>query len=402
MNFLRFKQKGSVFILMAITIPFLLLSSAIAVDVGALYVQRSHMQNIADAAALAGASQLQTSESAAKSLAQNYGKKNGETILDGQITFLTDGTTKKIRVDINKDAPLLFFKYFQDVLGTNIIPPFALTVHAIAASTGGTKNIFDYSLLSGAKEGEAINTKQTSQYAYKYNTSPDPRVMNLGSGGGNTYNGKIHSNYQIFTANNNNTTNALFSTVSSVGWTSNSSGIQNTPVATNSNAIDIAVASSPLSNIIANLKTNSNYLGNYSSGNYTTSFDTAVLAANGKGLYVHGNFKPDYTQSLANSTIIIADGDIFVPSENGRPLGDNHIIFCSLHGNIYYNFGSTFNGILYAPEGNIMVSGQVIFNGSIVGQTVIAADGNNIITHKDFPETSGAGSNSSTKIQLIE
>ena len=226
--------------------------------------------------------------------------------------------------------------------------------------------------------------------------------MNLGSGGGNTYNGPIYSNYKIF-ADNNNTVNGQVSTVDKNAWFQNppNNGDFSQALQTNQPAIDISVANSPLSDLIANLKTNPNYLGNYSSGDYTGPLDTGALAANGKGLYVHGNFKPGYTQSLANSTIIIADGDISIPSENNRPLGNNHIIFCSLHGNIYYNFGpSPFNGVLYAPEGNIMLSGQAVFNGSIVGQTLIAADGNNTITHTSFPETSSGSS--STKIQLIE
>lgn len=404
MNFLHLKQKGSVLILMAFTIPLLMLCSAIAVDVGSFYVQRSRMQNIADAAALAGATKLgEASTTDATTYAQAYINKNTSDSIDSiNITFpvSNDSSIKNIKVELIKNPPLLFFKFFQSTWSdwSKKTSPVVLTVHAIAAYNGGSKNIFDYSLISGAKNGDTINT---SKISYDSN-NPDPRVLNLGYGGGNTYNDLIHSNYQINKGGGNNTVNGTATTVDKNIWSNPSAILTLNGTANGSaDAIDISVTNSTLADMVANLKSNPNYLGNYSSSDYTGAFNTATLAANGKGLYVKGNFNPSYTQALTNSTIIIADGDISVPSPNGQNLSTNHIIFCSLHGNITFNFYGTFNGILYAPEGHIGLSGGgMTFNGSIIGQTLKVGDGNNTITHASFPET--GGSDSSTKIQLIE
>lgn len=103
MNRFHFNQKGSILMLMAFTIPFLFAISAIAVDCGYLYVQRSHMQNVADAAVLAGASKLGVGKTDAQQLALTYIEKNKKASDGGigigngiEISFPNEDSAKKI------------------------------------------------------------------------------------------------------------------------------------------------------------------------------------------------------------------------------------------------------------------------------------------------------------------
>ncbi|MBQ1866947.1 pilus assembly protein TadG-related protein, partial [Selenomonas sp.] len=48
-------QKGAILILTALLLPMLICGTGLAVDLGNIYVQKTRLQNTADAAALAGA-----------------------------------------------------------------------------------------------------------------------------------------------------------------------------------------------------------------------------------------------------------------------------------------------------------------------------------------------------------
>jgi Flp pilus assembly protein TadG len=374
MRQIRFCQKGSIIVLFALLLPTILAFTGLAVDLSYVYVQRSHMQNVADAAALAGATKLGTSNDAAQTLAETYITKNRDASDSGETvgyTFPSENNLKKIRVDITKDVPLFFWRYFGfDTMN--------LTVHATSSYQGASKNIFDYSIISGSPNG----------------------ILNLGPGGGNTYNGAIHSNYKISQGGGTNKAtgditavtakNDMWSTTSSSFTYDKSKAIGGQP------SIDISVANSGLSSLINKIKSQNTY-----SGNYTDGLD---LSKFGEGIYVTGSFKPSYVKwdgSLDTTTIVIADGDIVFPGNNGKTMSsNNHIIFCSLNGNITFTYNGTFYGILYAPNGNInLYMGGSTFNGSIVGKTLDLGYGNTTINGKSF----GIGSSTSgTSIKLTE
>ena len=52
------KQKGAITVLTALLFPLLLACTGMAVDIGRLYMEKSRLQNIADAAVLAGLAEL--------------------------------------------------------------------------------------------------------------------------------------------------------------------------------------------------------------------------------------------------------------------------------------------------------------------------------------------------------
>jgi Flp pilus assembly protein TadG len=98
-------EHGQTIALLAVFLTTLLGIAAIAIDVGSWYQDRRHLQNDADAAALAGASYLPagTAASAASaSFAKN--KLNGETVA---VAFPTADTVK---VTVNYVAPAFFAK----------------------------------------------------------------------------------------------------------------------------------------------------------------------------------------------------------------------------------------------------------------------------------------------------
>jgi len=367
-----FWQKGSVIVLFALLLPTILAFTGLAVDLSSVYVQRSHIQNVADAAALAGAGKLGTSNNAAQAFAQTYITKNSAANDDSQTvnyTFSTANNLKKIRVDITQNVPLFFWRYFGfDAMNVN--------VHAIASYRGASKNIFEYTIISGSSNG----------------------ILNLGPGGGNTYNGAIHSNYKISQGGGTNTATGDITAVSTDMWSTTSSSFtyDKSRAKSGQDSIDISVANSGLSSLINKIKSQNTY-----SGNYTDGLDLSTF---GEGIYVTGSFKPSYVKwdgSLDTTTIVIADGDIVFPGNNGKTMSsNNYVIFCSLNGNITFTYSGTFYGILYAPNGNInLYMGGSTFNGSIVGKTLDLGYGNSTINGKSF----GIGSSTSgTSIKLTE
>ena len=136
-------QRGSVLLLLVITIPFLFALSAIAVDIGALYLQRAHMQNIADAAALAGASQLGTGQTEAQAMAERYITLNGRTGDATQTQTIQFPSTGQIRVKLERPFPFLFMRYF-DFLALDLTVSAVAVAEAYTDSGGG---IADYAFV---------------------------------------------------------------------------------------------------------------------------------------------------------------------------------------------------------------------------------------------------------------
>lgn len=378
MRFFPTQQKGSVLILFAITIPLLFLFSAIAFELGAVYIQRAHMQNIADAAALAGAKSLNgtTNDTDARNQASLYISQNNSDsdTAAGQTTSITHpykNDLQKIQVTLAEDIPLYFFKYF----GYNSMH---LSVSAVASNSGSAKGLFDYGIISGSSSG----------------------VLNLGPGGSNTYNANLYSNYKISQGGGNNTVNGTISTVSNSAWstTSQNSFFGKYTLNTGVSPIDISLGNSGLSDLIQQIKAQNTYNGNYTGALNLKNF--------GKGIYVKGNFAPGYIEwtsdnSILNSTtIVIAEGDISFGGNNGMSMSsNNYVIYCSLNGNITFTFNGPFYGILYAPKGNInLYMGGSTYYGSIVGQTLDLGYGATTINYKNYLGTG----NASGKVSLIE
>lgn len=99
-------ENGNVIVIFAFAILALLGVTAMVIDVGRLYHEKSVLQNALDAAVLGGAHALKTSEVQAASVAKDIASKNSFSIDDSNLTFTSDSikATKEVTV------PLTFAK----------------------------------------------------------------------------------------------------------------------------------------------------------------------------------------------------------------------------------------------------------------------------------------------------
>lgn len=114
------ERKGAVAAMVALALPAMIGFGALAVDVGALYVNKTQLSAMADAAVLAGAQELPKNPDQATVMAKDYAGRNGVPGDTVAVTISLDN--KIIQVDIKRSVPLYFAKAFNmntsDVSGT--------------------------------------------------------------------------------------------------------------------------------------------------------------------------------------------------------------------------------------------------------------------------------------------
>jgi hypothetical protein len=118
-------DRGQAMVMSVAFLAVLLGMSALVLDVGSWYRADRHAQTTADAAALAGAQGLNTSQSDASTLATQYAGKNEGAGATTDIAFPNAST---IRVTVARPAPGFFSKLF----GVD-----SVTVRAVAAARVG-------------------------------------------------------------------------------------------------------------------------------------------------------------------------------------------------------------------------------------------------------------------------
>jgi len=98
------QERGSVVVIVALSLTVLLGFCAIVTDVGFLYAQKAHLQNSVDAAALAGVQALPNNPNAARTIAIDYATRNG--VSDVNVTF--EANNAKIIVQTSQQVPTHF------------------------------------------------------------------------------------------------------------------------------------------------------------------------------------------------------------------------------------------------------------------------------------------------------
>ena len=91
------KEEGQILIFTGLILAALMGFSAIALDVGMIAIEKSKLQNVADAAALAGAQELPDAGKA-KTAAKEYAKANGVELKPENIITPVDGDNKKLKI----------------------------------------------------------------------------------------------------------------------------------------------------------------------------------------------------------------------------------------------------------------------------------------------------------------
>ncbi len=416
MNRFYFNQKGSILMLMAVTIPFLFAISAIAVDCGYLYVQRSHMQNMADAAVLAGASKLGVGTADAQSLALTYIDKNKKA-LDGKIAldngikfdFPNKNNVKKIRVDIEESIRFSQLPFMSSVISLFKFSddPIKLTVYAIASYSGSAPGIFDHSIISGG-DGTFY-------------------LMGEWGSGGNKFNGLIHVN-GIFQFDKNSEKGYGTDNIPSTGTEINA------PITITAKKYDIGGLNKTANQVLASkfsygtdkidiTEANPTVKAKIDSlTNKANTFSTShpASAAGGSGvdalklttpLYVEGNLGSGYSTKniisgpysnggvVKNDVVIVATGDIALNFSSITFSNTATITLISLTGNIMLSGGNMMNVNALAPHGSITVNGGgTTINGYLIGQSVSLGQGARKYQNSNW----SGGSGGSGKVRLIE
>jgi len=98
------QERGSVVVLVVLSLTVLLGFSAIVTDVGLLYVQKSFLQNSVDAASLAGVQELPNDPTLAENRARDYAARNGVPLVT--VSFEANDTI--ITVQASKQVPTYF------------------------------------------------------------------------------------------------------------------------------------------------------------------------------------------------------------------------------------------------------------------------------------------------------
>jgi Flp pilus assembly protein TadG len=105
-------EQGNVLVMVAVALVVLLLMTALVIDVGNLFYRRAHLQNAADAAVLAAATEGKIAddepeEDKMKDAAIKYIELHG--LAEGNLsTFAYDTDTKTVALTLSAEEPLFF------------------------------------------------------------------------------------------------------------------------------------------------------------------------------------------------------------------------------------------------------------------------------------------------------
>jgi hypothetical protein len=149
------EERGSALILITTALTVLVGFAALVIDVGMLYAKRLHLQNVADAAALAGAQEIHLDDGESETVALNYALANGVTPEDLDISF--DSSQKSVTVGVTITKP----HFFARVLGldeTQVVASSTAQAQAVTSAQGviplAIENTnFEYNKLYNLKTG---------------------------------------------------------------------------------------------------------------------------------------------------------------------------------------------------------------------------------------------------------
>lgn len=358
------QERGSVAVIVAISLSALLGISAMALDFGRMASCRQSLQNAADAAALAVAADLGRQKSAqAEQTLSDYCRLNGFDPADETVSVSMDCRGKTVTVTVKKTLSMGFSAVLT---GQN-------TRQVLAEATAEAVSIFGdcpYAMFAGQKiedDGSGISI----------------------TGNNITINGNIHSNSDITMRHavlgNGAIATAVRNTVpSTAGWNANSIALDMPSFRSFESALKgmhPAVVEFG-GNVTKNSKSGFEELLSEALDRYREQmgFDNSYLY---EGLYIHisgnltfnGHNSANYTPSFP--IVLIVDGNIDLNGASLNSTRDYPVAVMSKNGNITVNGGgATYTGILYAPKGDITLNGNdAAFVGMIVGQNIRKSGG---------------------------
>jgi len=421
-------QRGAIFVLFAVTIPFLIAFSSLTVDMAYIYAEKEQLQNAADAAALAGANTLTTdisnSSNYTKITSQTitlYVNKNNSAQVENTASNYTNETIanptpdkeieatypddsnkinvlakyatvsdgKTIAVELRRRVPLHFMQYFLRPLGITTMPVAVTATAKRETEETVLKNspIFQNALATSSDKSDSIYF-------------PDYK---------DTITGNIYTNGQITVTGNGNSINGHLTTASPANvpfnggstlngyednFKNNAAKLNIDLTSTNTSMKDLIdlinsrlpdqyknaflldksistkyTNSSATSSIYMDT-TNSTYRTYYSQ-NKPTDTNSATYTKTDTAIQQKSSTLIVDTNFLVKYKIVISNGDIITDNINNHELGDTDIMLISLNGSIKIEEtepNHNFKGVAYAPNGKIEV--RAPSRGSLVAHDI--------------------------------
>lgn len=335
-------EKGMVVVIVALVMTALLGFTAFVVDIGAVATEKQKLQNAIDAACLAGAQDLPNTSQAATT-ANNYIQLNGYQPSDISITF--SDANHKINITGNKDVSYAFAR----ALGftqTNV------ETRAVAEKTAGLGPAFDYAIFSGNKWPDPLSFSVRLQ-----------NVLVI-TGLSNTVNGSVHGNYNVDT-----NTSTIIENAEAVGTVTGTHIGHKIPGAP-------YIPMPDFSSVVPTIKAQAIAAGQYYSGNFSSANASSLNLT--QPVYIEGNANLTGI-SFSGTGSIYVKGKIDITGSSTSYATNSSICIYSGYTSSYkadaaIDFAGSdknFKGILYAPNGSILVTGSnYTFNGSVVGRVV--------------------------------
>jgi Flp pilus assembly protein TadG len=368
-------ERGQAIFIFLVVITIVLVVGVMVVDVGLWLSERRHAQSAADLAALAAATELRNSNALATARGIEYARRNGFDSSQNGVTVEVNprynGDPDLVEVRISEDAPALFGHIFG-LANMNI------DARAVARVSDTPLNL-----------GYAI-------FADRRNNNCNPQSVLRVLGSGNSVNGQVHSNGDLYIdAPNSSFTGGT--TYTGCFNSPPSSTTFNPPPRQDSarqapigyNYQDFACTrtfSGPNTNLESeptlwvNNNVNTNQLKNNvicSDGNITLGRDNVsgivtIVSDNGRVTLTGNNF--DLTPAWDNVLIFSARS-----SGGGVGCGSNPAIQMEVR-------NSVFRGYIHAPDGNVefelqscvQASGNQIFGSIVAGRVRINGSNNTL------------------------
>lgn len=335
------RRRGAVAVIMAMSLTVLAGVTALVVDIGAAVAEKTRLQSTVDAAVLAGGQELPSQAQAETVARQFVGKNDASTAIAASIVFPTGQT--RMTLQATKRVPL----FFAPVLGLDHLD-------VVARSTSekvGAGGPFDFAVFSGS-------------------TLTDLAMTGIGQ----VVKGSVHANRNLTITGSNSSISKTAEAVKAVTKT----GTNITVGAMQSGAKFVEMP-----DLSATVAAAAAGIGRVFTGNQTW----AASAVTGSATYVKGSLSVSGA-GYKSTGMVMADNHITV-SGTGTLVADdaNQVAFYSKTGDVIVSASNVvLNGVLYAPNGRIVLNGMnITIKGSVVAKEIVFNGSAITINRDDYP-----------------
>ena len=347
-------EAGQSIVLVALAFIVICVAAAFALDIGRVSVQKSSLQNAADAAALSGALELPSAGAAASS-AVGYAELNGVAGTGLSVNTPYNGDSSKIEVVCTKTVDYTFAR----VLGLTSVD---VTARAVAEQGGMAGGPFAYTIFSGSTTDAMMFNSST---LYVEGSAHSNNVFQLnGSFQTITETAEAASHFYSYTSN------VTIDTIR--GETTTAYG----SVININHRINIPAPVISMPDFSDQIRSAAETGGQVYTG-YTMFYGSDINVDT--PIYVDGGVM-FAGSSISGQGTILASGNIqFNGASVVNSPGDDAVCFYSENGNIQINAADIeLYGILYAPNGTIQLNmSNIVIHGRIIANKV-QLNGSNI------------------------